>query len=100
MATILSSLVSEGVYYPDSDGKPLGETPQHIRNLRYIIEPLEVWLADDPMVYVAGNMFVYYERGNPRRHVSPDVFVVRDVPKESRHVAATSFGRKARPRMW
>jgi Uma2 family endonuclease len=83
MATILSSLVSEGVYYPDSDGKPLGETPQHVRNLRYVVEPLEVWLADDPMAFVAGNMFVYFERGNPRRHASPDVFVVRGVPKET-----------------
>jgi Uma2 family endonuclease len=83
MATIVSPLISDGVYYPDSDGKPLGETPQHVRNLRYLIEPLEVWFANDPMAFVAGNMFVYYERGDPRRHVSPDVFVVRGVPKET-----------------
>jgi Uma2 family endonuclease len=80
--TATSPLVSDSVYYPDSDGKPCGETPVHILNLRYLIEPLEVWLAEDPMSAVASNMFVYYERGNPRRHVSPDVFVVRGVPKE------------------
>ena len=36
------------------------------------------------MVYVNGNMFVHYERGNLNRHVSPDVFVVRGVQKEVR----------------
>src|SRR5262249_16327325 len=31
-------------------------------------------------VYVSGNMFLYYVEGNPRRHVSPDVFVVHGIP--------------------
>jgi hypothetical protein len=33
------------------------------------------------MVYVSGNLLLYYERGNKRKHVAPDVFVVRGVPK-------------------
>ncbi|MBY0526066.1 MAG: Uma2 family endonuclease [Gemmataceae bacterium] len=66
-------------HYPDSDGKPVGETPIHILNLRYVTEPLEQWFADDPRTLVAGDMFVYHEEGNPRKHVSPDVFVSRDV---------------------
>jgi Uma2 family endonuclease len=36
------------------------------------------------MTYVAGNSFLYYEEGNPRRHVSPDVFVVHGIPKRPR----------------
>jgi Uma2 family endonuclease len=68
-------------FYIESDGKPMGETQLHILNMRYLLEPLDDWFAADPMVYVAGNMFVHYERGNRNRHVSPDVFVVRGVPK-------------------
>src|SRR3954463_2509752 len=46
-----------------------------------LIERLQDWFADDPRVYVTGNLLLYYERGNKRKHVSPDVFVVRGVPK-------------------
>jgi Uma2 family endonuclease len=81
MATIPAVAVEAPEYYPDSDGRPMGETPRHVQNLRYLIEPLEVWLADDPQAFVAGNMFVYYVRGDRWRHVSPDVFVVRGIPK-------------------
>ncbi len=69
------------VYYPDSDGRPVGETPQHRDNLFDAVFELRAWYAADPMVYVSGNMFVYYVPGNRLRHVSPDVFVVKGVPK-------------------
>jgi hypothetical protein len=36
------------------------------------------------MVYVSGNLLLFYERGNKRRHVSPDVFVVKGVAKHTR----------------
>src|SRR5262249_34883048 len=32
----------------------------------------------------SGNLLLFYERGNKRRHVSPDVFVVKGVPKRDR----------------
>ncbi len=60
----------------------MGETGQHVMNMVYLLEPLSEWFASDPMVYVGANMFVHYERGNRNRHVSPDVFVVKGVPKE------------------
>ena len=31
---------------------------------------------------MCGNMLMYYEEGNPRKHVAPDVFVVLEIPKE------------------
>jgi hypothetical protein len=37
-----------------------------------------------PRVYVSGNLLVFYVPGDKRRHVSPDVFVVRGVPKHNR----------------
>jgi Uma2 family endonuclease len=73
--------VRDHTFYPDSDGKPMGETPIHIRNIRYAVEPLENWFADDPNVCIGANMFLYYVRGDSRRHVAPDLFVVKGVPK-------------------
>ncbi len=82
MATVPKHVESAEVHYIESDGKPMGETQQHILNIRYALEPLEVWFAADPLVFVAGNLFLHYEDGDGRQHVSPDIFVARDVPKE------------------
>jgi Uma2 family endonuclease len=81
MTPVTSPSAKTEVYYPDSDGKPLGETPLHVLNLFYLRDPLDTWFADDPNTFVAANMFVYYVEGDPHKHVSPDVFVVRGVPK-------------------
>jgi Uma2 family endonuclease len=67
--------------YPTGDSRPLGETPLHRDNLLTAVKTLERHFADEPLVYVSGNMFVYYEKGNRRKHVSPDVFVAVGVPK-------------------
>lgn len=100
MATVRSvpsALVTDGVYYPDSDGKPVGETPVHIDNLTYIKWMLQVWLKDDPTAFVAGDIFVYYEESKPRRHVSPDILVVRgvapDTPPERRRYLVWKEGK-------
>jgi Uma2 family endonuclease len=73
--------------YPTGDGKPVAETPIHRDNLLDGVKTLELFFADDPLVYVSGNMFVYYEKGNPRKHVAPDEFVALGVPKEKRRDA-------------
>ena len=70
------------VIYPCSDGRPVGETPVHRDNLLLTIEVLQEWFASEPDVYVSGNMFMFYVKGDKRKHVSPDVFVVRGVPKD------------------
>jgi Uma2 family endonuclease len=59
----------------------MGETPQHRDNLAHLIDELKLWYAADPNVYVSGNMFLYYVPGNRRKHVSPDVFVVKSIPR-------------------
>ena len=67
--------------YPTSDGKPMAETDQHRKLLNALVEALDEWFAADPAVYVSGNLLLFYEKGDKRRHVSPDVFVVSGVPK-------------------
>lgn len=71
--------------YPERDGKPIGETQTHIRWLMWLIAMLEDFFAGQP-VFMAGNLLVYYEEGNPRRFVVPDVFVVRNHPPGERRV--------------
>ena len=39
-------------------------------------QALGIYFQDRPDVYVAGDLFIYYEEGNPRAVVAPDVFVV------------------------
>ncbi len=70
------------VHYPDSDGRPMAETPHHRQVMTDTIQVLEAWFADDLWVYVSGNMLLYYVRGNPRRHVAPDVFVTKGIRKQ------------------
>ncbi|HZY90598.1 MAG TPA: Uma2 family endonuclease [Gemmataceae bacterium] len=83
MATVPSLKRLKEPFYIESDGRPMGETPLHGDNLAYLVQMLRVWFADDPRVYVAGNMFVHYVRGERNRHLSPDVFVARGVPKST-----------------
>jgi Uma2 family endonuclease len=67
--------------YPTSDGKPMAETQRHGRDMMDVILTLDGHFAAEPDVYVWGNMLLYYEEGNRRKHVAPDVFFVRGVPK-------------------
>ncbi|GAC1346495.1 MAG: Uma2 family endonuclease [Isosphaeraceae bacterium] len=67
--------------YPTSDGKPMAETDVHRQVMVDLIDILQDRYAADPNVYVSGDLLLFYEPGNKRRHVAPDVFVVFDVPK-------------------
>jgi Uma2 family endonuclease len=49
-----------------------------------LIHTLQARYADDPNVYVSGNLLIFYVPGNKRRHLSPDVFVAKGVAKHDR----------------
>ncbi len=72
------------IVYPESDGKPMAETDVHIDALIYLREALRDHFRETPQVYVAGNLLLYYEEGNPSACVAPDVFVVTGVAKHER----------------
>ncbi len=76
----------EDIVYPESDGKPLGETPLHRDELVELVFRLRRHFADDPTVYVSGNMMMYYQAGNPRASLSPDVFVALGAGERYRRV--------------
>lgn len=70
--------------YPVSDGKPMAETAKHRAEMTYAIEALSLYLENRSDVWVSGNDFVYWERGNPRAVVSPDCYVVFGVERRMR----------------
>jgi Uma2 family endonuclease len=78
--------LEQPIYYPESDGQPMAESDLHRDEMVYFIDALKDHYRDDPLVYVAGNLFLYYEKGRPRSVVAPDVFVVRGVAKRQRRV--------------
>ena len=71
------------VHYPDSDGEPMGESFLHIDVATDARTVLLLHHADRADACVGGNNFVYYEEGNPRAVVVPDVFVVFGVPRRT-----------------
>ncbi len=89
----MSSLASQPwlseVEYPESDGLPMAESDAARDYLVYAVEALSLYFQADPQVYVSGNLFIYYEQGNPKAVVAPDVFVVFGVEKGKRRVYKT-----------
>ena len=81
-----TGLPHDVVEYPCSDGQPMAETDIHATCMMYVTYALRRWFdrrgQDD--VYVGSNNFLYYERGNPRAAVSPDVYVVVGAPAHLR----------------
>ena len=75
--------------YPSSDGKPIAETDKHRKLIVDFIQTLEYYFWEVNDVYVSGNLLMYYEEGNPRKSVAPDVFVVFGVGKKPRRTYLT-----------
>lgn len=86
MSRITRAPAMDNVEYPSGDGKPMAESDIHLQLMLTLIPMLREHFLPQPRVYVGGNMLVYYERGNPRKHVSPDVFVVPGVPNHLHHL--------------
>src|SRR5258706_8957889 len=74
------------IYYPESDGKPMAETDVHRGMIVYLTTALENFFRDEPDTYVSGDLLLYYAKGDPKKRVAPDVFVVRGVPKGNRRI--------------
>ena len=72
------------VYYPDTDGLPVAESDFQLGPLIYALDALRAYFQGRDDVYVAGDLFLYYEEGNPSAVVAPDVFVVLGAPNHAR----------------
>ncbi len=74
------------IYYPASDGKPMGETDWHISVISYLREALRYVFRADERMYIAADMLFYYVEGKPRIFKVPDVFVVKGVARHDRRI--------------
>ena len=64
------------IIYPDSDGQPMADNTKQFRWLVLLKENLECLFAQNPDVFVAGDLLWYPVEGKPEIRVAPDVFVV------------------------
>ena len=69
------------IIYPESNGRPIAETQLHLDQLLRCLVILEDFGAPDPLFFAAADLFLYYEEGNPKACVAPDLFVVKGIPK-------------------
>ena len=65
----------DAIIYPHTDGEPMAVSDLHRQSLIWTLQALETHFAQNPNVYVSGDIFVYYREGEPRKSISPDVLV-------------------------
>jgi len=76
------------IEYPESDGKPMGETDVH-RGWMIRLYDLLAYRYRGQRVYVGSDLLVYYVEGIPREFLVPDDFVVLDCDPGPRRVFKT-----------
>lgn len=67
--------------YPIHEEDDVPETDPHERQVRYARDALQACFPDR---YVGGNLCIYWEPGNRRRYIAPDLFVARGLLAEPR----------------
>jgi len=72
-------------YLLESDGRPMAETDLHRILMIALLHALEEFYRKNPLVYVSGNIFVYYrDEAKALQSVAPDIFVVFGVENKYR----------------
>lgn len=72
------------IIYPDSDGKPMSDNTKQFRYIVIIKENLELLFADNPNVFIAGDLLWYPVEGSNTIRQAPDVMVAFGRPKGDR----------------
>jgi Uma2 family endonuclease len=80
----IPSLPTDRDFYPSSDGKPMAETDIHRDLMVEFIDMLRHHYRARSDVYVSGNLLLYYEQGNRKKSISPDVFVTFGIENKKR----------------
>ena len=84
MVTQPLTLSTSEVIYPDSDGQPMANNTEQFRWILVIQQNLDWLFADNPDVFVAGDLFWYPIEGKNYIVNAPDVMVVFGRPKGKR----------------
>ncbi|MFZ4657625.1 MAG: Uma2 family endonuclease [Caldilineaceae bacterium] len=76
--------LEEELLYPASDGKPMSDNSKQFYGIFLIHANLDILFADDPDVFVIGDMLWYPVEGSPKIRQAPDVMVIFGRPKGHR----------------
>lgn len=77
---------ADEIFYPESDGKPMAETEIHIKTIISLYTALETFFGEDSDFHVFSDIMFYYEEGDLRKCIAPDVMVVKGIDKNPRRV--------------
>jgi Uma2 family endonuclease len=84
MVSQITAPTPSKIIYPDSDGQPMSDNTKQFRWIVTIKENLELLFADQPDVFVAGDLLWYPVEGNPKIRQAPDAMVTFGRPKGDR----------------
>jgi Uma2 family endonuclease len=84
MSIARQPLISDGVVYPESDGKPIAENTIQFRWIQTIYTGIESLFRQHSNVFVAADLFWYPVEGDNRTVQAPDVMVAFGRPKGDR----------------
>jgi Uma2 family endonuclease len=84
MVAQIESPPQKDVIYPDSDGKPMSDNTKQFRWIVTIEQNLEFLFANEPDIFIAGDLLWYPVEGNNKIRQAPDIMVVVGRPKGDR----------------
>lgn len=76
MVAQLEKTTKSEIIYPDSDGKQMADNTLQFRWITTIKTNLDWLFADNPQVFVAGDLLWYPVEGDNKKRVAPDAMVV------------------------
>jgi Uma2 family endonuclease len=72
------------IIYPDSDGKPMAENTKQFEWIVTLVGGLQTVFADNPNVFVAGDLLWYPVEGDNKTRIAPDALVAFGRPQGHR----------------
>ncbi|MEW6498863.1 MAG: Uma2 family endonuclease [Cyanobacteriota bacterium] len=84
MVQQLPTDTAAAIIYPDSDGQPMADNTKQFELIVLIKKNLDLLFANDPNVFVAGDLLWYPVEGDNKTRQAPDAMVVFGRPKGDR----------------
>jgi Uma2 family endonuclease len=85
MVTQIPTSATSEIFYPDCDGQPVANNTEQFEIIVLIKGNLDILFAEDPNVFIAGDLFWYPIEGNNTIKYAPDVMVALGRPKGKRY---------------
>ncbi|MGI8642477.1 MAG: Uma2 family endonuclease [Pyrinomonadaceae bacterium] len=83
------TIVEREVYYPVEIEGEMGETAIHYKLNSLLFNLLEAFFASRKDVLIGANLMIYYDEGNSKKWLAPDVFVCFAVENKLRRTFKT-----------